>query len=166
MVRVWAGREAAWAGRSMWDSAGPRACGWTLEKPALLLSTGAAQGGVEVTVLAAKWHGQDRRGGRGWGKRGGQVARGQSLGVCDDGWGGSGGGGWGKSPQGAVLFDYAAILALARPVRPLDNLEPLLLLLTCTCHILPHDISSRHRAVTTRGCCERVLATADWCAGV
>lgn len=121
---------------------------------------------MEVTVLAAKWRGLDRRGGRGWGESGGQVACGQPLGVCDGRWGGSGSRGWEKSPQGTVLFDHAAILALAWPVRPLYNVGPLLLLLNCTRHILPHEVSIGCRAVTTRGHWERVLAVADWSAGV
>lgn len=167
-VSVCAGREAARAGGGgprVGDGAGPRACGWTLEERALWLSAWAAQGGVEVTVLAAERRGLERRAGRGWGEGGGKVVFGQPLGI----YGGEGGGGSGgrlKVPQGAVLFDHATILA--RSVRPLDNVGSLLLLLNFTLCIPHCDIfvSMCCGAVTTRGSCERVLAAADWCADV
>lgn len=121
-VSVCAGRETARAGRSgprVGNGAGPWAWAWILEERALLLSTGAARGGVEVTVLAAEGRGLERRGGRGRREGGGKVAFGQPLGVYDGG-GGRGGGGRGKVPQGAILFDNTAILV--RPVCSLDNM--------------------------------------------
>lgn len=166
-VRVRAGREAAGAGRG-----GPRvgnrarsswAGAWILKERALLLSTGAAEGRVEVTVLAAKWGGLERRRGGGGGRRGkggGKVAFGQPLGVCDSE-GGRGSGGWGEVPQGAVLFDHAAVLA--RLVCSLDDERSLLLLLHLSHCILNCNIfiPIRCEAVTTAGSCERVLAIAD-----
>lgn len=121
-VSVCAGREAARAGGSAsWvgNGAGPWACAWVLEERALLLSTRAAQGGVEVTVLAAERQRLERRGGRGRGESGGKVPFGQPLGVYGGG-GGRGSRGWGKVPQGAVLFGHTSILA--RSVCSLDNM--------------------------------------------
>lgn len=89
------------------------------------------------------------------------MALGQSLGVYDSG--GRRGRGRGKVPQGAVLLDHAAVLA--RSVRSLDNVRSLLNFTRC---ILHSDIfvSVCCGALATGGSCERVLAVADWCAGV
>lgn len=166
-VSVRAGREAAragWSGPRVGDGAGPWAWARTLEERALRLSAGAAQGGVEVTVLAAERRGLERRAGRGRGEGGGKVVFGQPLGI-DDGRGGRGSGGWLKVPQGAVLLDHATVLA--RPVRSLDNMRPLLLLLNftlCVLHCVIFSVCCR--AVATGCSCERVLAAADWRADV
>lgn len=170
VVRVCAGREAAWAGRSgprVRNGAWPWSRAWFLEDLALLMSTWATQGGVEVTVLAAMLQGLNRRRGGGWREGGEKVAFGQPLGVCN-GCRGSSKRRWGKIPQGAILFDFTTILVLAWSVCPLYNIWPLLLLRNITHCILPHDIfmSISWKAVSARGCCERVLAVADWCASV
>lgn len=169
MVRVRAGREAARAGRGgpgVRGGAGTRARPLILKERALLLSAGAAEGGVEVTVLAAEWRGLHGRGRRRQGVGGGEVVFGRSLRVSDD-WGGRGAGGRGEVPQGAVLFDQAAILTLIRPVCLRDHVRPLLLLLSYTSRILPDGVfvSVGCGTVAARGRCERVLAFADRCAG-
>lgn len=114
-VRVCASREAAragWRGPRVGYRTGPGPCAWITKERALRLSAGAAQGGVEVTVLAAEGHGLERRGRWGRGKGGGKVAFGQPLGVCDGGGGRGGDGrGRGKGPQGTVLFEHSAVLA-------------------------------------------------------
>lgn len=163
-VGVRAGREAARAGRSgarVGDRARPRARAWILKERAVLLSAGTAEGGVEVTVLAAKRRGLERGGGGGRGERGGKVPLGQPLGVCDS-WGGRGGGGLGEVPQGAVLFDHPSVLA--RSICPLDGERPLLLLLHFRQPILECNIviSICCEAVTVAGGCEGVLPVADW----
>lgn len=162
-VGVRAGGEAARAGRSgarVGDRARPRARAWILKERAVLLSAGTAEGGVEVTVLAAKRRGLERRrGGGGRGERGGKVPFSQPLGVCDS-WGGRGSGGLGEVPQGAVLFDHPSVLA--RSICPLDGGRSLLLLLHFRQPILKRNIviSICCEAVTVG--CERVLPVADW----
>lgn len=170
-VRVCAGRQAAgagWSGPGVGDGSGSWSCAGSLEERAVRLPTGTAQGGVEVTVLTAERRRRrlERRGGGGRGEGGGQVAFGQPLGVCD-GRGGRGDGGGRQVPQGPVLFDHAAILA--RPVGSLGNVRSLLLRLRWFARCILHCdvfLSVCCRGVSTAGCCQRVLAVADWCAGV